>query len=84
MQSEIKTGNAYCAAVDSIKQTIHVLQGMLETARAAAPVVEGSLPKDFTIGPATRKRITMEYERHVAATVTVGCPAPANPWAPFA
>ena len=29
----------YCAAVDSIKQKIHGLQGMLETAGAAAPVL---------------------------------------------
>ena len=76
MQSETKTGNAFCAAVDSIKQKIRGVQRALETAGAAAPVVEGDLtrrlPQNFTIGPATRKRITMEYERHVAATVTMG------------
>jgi len=42
MQSETKTGNAFCAAVDRIKQKMHALQGVLETAGAAAPVVEAA------------------------------------------
>jgi hypothetical protein len=66
--------------------TVPRLIASLETAGAAAPVVEGDLtrrlPKDFTIGPTNFKAeaepsgsLCMEYERHVAANRNGGLKA---------